>query len=102
MQDSLATMLVVGGVVSVAATIPQALMLIKVKRTEELSLPSWVIWFIYQLVSVSYSYSIKAYLYMTINAMWAVFYAVMIYLIVKYRRNPGEPQTKLQAESYCE
>ncbi len=95
-------MLVVGGVISVAATIPQALMLVKVKRSDELSLPSWVIWFGYQLVSVVYSYSIKAYLYVAINAMWAIFYAVMIYLIVKYRHTPAEQQTELQAESYCE
>lgn len=65
-------------------------MLVKVKRSDELSLPSWVIWFAYQLISVTYSYSIKAYLYVAINAMWAAFYAVMIFLIVKYRRQPEE------------
>lgn len=85
-------MLVVGGVVSVAATIPQALMLVKVKRSDELSLPSWVIWFGYQLISVAYSFTIYAYLYVAINAMWAIFYAVMIFLIVKYRRQPAEVQ----------
>lgn len=86
MQDSLATMLVVGGIISVAATIPQALTLIKTKDTSTLNLPSWVVWFCYQIISVSYAFSIKAYLYFTLNLMWAIFYAVMVFLIIKYRR----------------
>ncbi len=86
MQSFLATLLVIGGFAAVVATIPQALKVIKLKRSDELNLTSWVIWMLYQLISVAYSYSIKAYLYVALNILWGVFYAVMVFLIIKYRK----------------
>jgi len=91
-HDFLATSLLLGGLVSVLATIPQAAKLIKAKRSDELSLASWIIWFAYQLISIAYSVSIQAWTYVLINACWAVFYALMVGLIIKYRFNTSSNQ----------
>ena len=87
MQSFLATMLVIGGLAAVVATIPQALKVIRLKRSDELNLASWVIWLLYQVISVVYSYSIGAYLYVALNTLWGIFYGVMVVLIIKYRNN---------------
>lgn len=87
MQQALAFLLLVGGLASVMAAIPQLSKLVKLKHSTEFNLFSWSVWFFYQVISVAYSVSIKAYVYALINSLWATFYFVMIVLIIKYRKN---------------
>jgi len=92
MHDTLAFLLLVGGLASVIASIPQLVKLIKLKHSTEFNLFSWSIWFCYQAISVAYSLSIKAYVYVLINSLWTAFYLAMIILIVRYRdRENDEP-----------
>jgi len=84
-------LLVICGMISVIATIPQLLKLIKLKHSTEFNLFSWIVWLIYQTVSVAYSWRIKAYLYVVINSLWVGFYLVMVILIIRYRKNDSEP-----------
>lgn len=85
MQYILATALAITGCLSVIAVIPQLLQLLKIKRSDEFSLISWTTWLIYQVVSVLYTISIKVWVYAAINILWVLFYATMVYLIIKYR-----------------
>lgn len=86
MNDVLPKLLLACGTASVLAAIPQLIRLIKLKHAHEFSLFSWIIWLVYQLVSVAYSADIKAYAYVAINSLWVVFYLVMVILIFRYRQ----------------
>lgn len=86
MHFNLAALLVVGGLLAVLAAVPQLTKLVRLKHTAEFSLFSWVIWLAYQLVSVAYSLKIRAYVYVAVNAIWSVFYLIMVFLIIKYRK----------------
>jgi len=86
MHNLLALLLLLGGLASVIAAIPQLLKLIKLKHSTEFNLFSWSIWFCYQAISVAYSLNIKAYVYAVINSLWTAFYLAMIILIIKYRK----------------
>jgi len=85
-HEILAILLVTFGFVSVIAAIPQLIKLLKLKSSREFSLPTWIIWFCYQFISVLYSFEIKAYAYALINSLWTLFYFIMIILIFKYSK----------------
>ena len=84
-MNQLAILLLVSGSASVLAVIPQLVKLIKLKHSDELSLVSWVVWFLYEVISLMYAFSINSLPYIIINALWVVFYIAMIILIVRYK-----------------
>jgi len=84
MQDSLPLLLLITGLASVLAALPQLIKLLRVKTSRELSLFSWSVWLVYQCVSVAYSMHIHAIAYAIINTLWVAFYAVMVSLIIRY------------------
>jgi uncharacterized protein with PQ loop repeat len=87
MHQILALLLLLGGLASVLAAIPQLIKLISLKHSTEFNLFSWTIWLFYQAISVAYSFNIKAYVYVVINSLWVTFYLTMVALIVKYRKS---------------
>lgn len=86
MNNTLTLLLLITGSISVIATIPQIVKLIKTKQSEELSLISWTIWLMYQTVSFLYSIQIKSIAYTIINGVWICFYVLMVVLIIRYRK----------------
>ncbi len=72
---------------SLVASVPQVRQLLKEKRSEELSLSTWTMWFICQITFLSYVYSRGEVLMLATNSIWLVFYGTMLFLIVYYRRN---------------
>jgi uncharacterized protein with PQ loop repeat len=87
MSNSLSYILLLTGTASVIAALPQLIKLMRIKTAKEFSLFSWVIWLIYQSISVVYSLYIHAYAYVVINALWTIFYLCMVTLIFKYQQN---------------
>lgn len=85
MHNGLSLLLLITGLASVLAALPQLFRLLRVKTSKELSLFSWTVWLAYQCVSVAYAAYIHATAYAIINALWVVFYAAMVSLIVRYR-----------------
>jgi hypothetical protein len=81
-----AILLLVLGTLSVIAAIPQLYTLVHVKKSDQFNIFSWFVWLGYETTSCAYSYAIHAYIYLAINALWALFYAAMVILILKYRR----------------
>lgn len=71
---------------AVLASYPTLKALYDSKDSSSLSLTSWVIWALYDVVSLAYSVTIKAYIYTAVNACWMVFYLAIILMIIKYRR----------------
>lgn len=87
MYSGLSLLLLITGIASVVAALPQLFRLLRVKTSRELSVFSWAVWLVYQCVSVAYSAHIHARAYVVINALWVVFYAAMVTLIIRYRAN---------------
>lgn len=72
--------------IAVLASYPTLKALYNSKDSSNLSLTSWVIWALYDVVSLVYSVTIKAYIYTAVNACWMVFYLAIILMIIKYRQ----------------
>lgn len=72
-------------VISICGSLPQIKQLLITKRTEELSMITWSIWTVSQVVAMCYAISIHATLLIFTNALWMTFYGLMIVLIFHYR-----------------
>jgi len=74
---------------SLGASVPQVIQLFKEKRSEELSLSTWSMWFLCQITFLVYVSARGETLMLVTNMVWLVFYAAMLWMIVYYRRHPG-------------
>lgn len=86
METILAAATTVMAATAVLASYPTLKALYISKESSNLSLFSWVIWALYDVVSLLYSITIKAYIYTVVNACWVIFYIVIIGMIIRYRR----------------
>lgn len=91
---------ITAAIVALSAGIPQLRQLFIAKASDELSLPTWCIWFMTQLVTLMYVTSIGNTLMVIVNLAWVSFYAAMVGLIVHYRRRPRAPEVVLVEEKY--
>jgi len=74
---------------SLGASVPQVTQLFKEKRSDELSLSTWSMWFLCQITFLIYVTAHGETLMLVTNTIWLVFYAAMLWMIVHYRRHPG-------------
>jgi uncharacterized protein with PQ loop repeat len=74
---------------------PQIIQLLRTKKSDELSLTTWIVWMTYQSIALVYAISMHMVVYTVVNILWVMFYAAMIALIVKYHKNAK--QTPVQA-----
>ena len=87
---------------SLVASVPQVIQLFKEKRSDELSLSTWLMWFLCQITFLIYVMSRGETLMLVTNTIWLVFYAAMLWMIVYYRRHPGpaiEPEAVENTEA---
>lgn len=89
---------------SLVASVPQIIQLFKEKRSDELSLSTWSMWFLCQITFLVYVVSRGETLMLVTNAIWLVFYAAMLWMIVYYRRHPGPilEETQVVSEATAE
>lgn len=73
---------------SLAASVPQVIQLFKEKRSTELSLTTWTMWFFCQITFLVYVTSRGETLMLITNTIWLLFYASMLWMIIYYRRHP--------------
>lgn len=81
--------------VAVLAMAPQIKQLLVTKQTDELNLNSWLAWLGNQVVALFYAISIHAVPYIIINFAWIAFYLIMIYLIIKYKKQPLQSEIQI-------
>lgn len=74
---------------SLGASVPQVIQLFKEKRSDELSLSTWSMWFFCQITFLVYVSAHGETLMLVTNTIWLLFYAAMLWMIVYYRRHPG-------------
>jgi len=91
---------ITAAIVALSAGIPQLRQLLIAKASDELSLSTWCIWFVTQLVTLMYVTSIGNTLMVVVNVAWVSFYAAMVGLILHYRHRPQAPQAVLIEEEY--
>lgn len=72
--------------IAICACFPQLRKLVETKQSDEFSLPTWTIWLVTQGVAIVYAASIGDLLYTAVSVVWFAFYALMVGLIVRYRR----------------
>ncbi len=78
---------------SICAMAPQVKQVLVTKRTDELSLTSWVIWAIAQAGTTVYALSVNALPFIVISGVWSLYYAAMVTMILHYRRQQRVPLT---------
>src|SRR5882724_13490809 len=76
-------------VASVIAMVSQVKRLLITKQSDELSLTTWFMWATYQTSALVYSISLHAIPWLATNIAWLSFYAIMLTLIIKYRKKPA-------------
>ena len=78
----------IAGTIAIVASSAQIVQLYRSGRSDELSVMTWALWAATQLVSFLYAVSLRASLLMLFNALWVLFYAIMVGLILYYRKYP--------------
>lgn len=86
METILAGATTILAAIAVLASYPTLKALYNTKDSSSLSLFSWVMWALYDVVSLLYSLTIHAYIYTYVNIGWLVFYLAIIVMIMKYRQ----------------
>lgn len=95
MNISIQTIYLISASIGILAMIPQIKKLLIVKQSDSFSLTTWMVWVCCQVVSFTYASSIGAHAYMYVHATYLLFYIMMVFLIVKYRKRRGLIETLL-------
>lgn len=77
---------IIAAIVAISAGVPQLRQLLIAKASDELSLPTWIVWLSTQTVTLVYVVSIGSTLMAYVSLAWVLFYAAMVSLIIYYRR----------------
>lgn len=85
-MNSIQTIYLLTSFLTVLATIPQLKQLVFTKQSDQFNLITWLMLGGNQLMSFAYAISINATAYVIVNVAWIMFYVVMLFLIVKYRK----------------
>lgn len=86
MFNILAIGAIVAGIVAIAAHIPQATHLIRVKDSSGISVPAWLTWFLCNLVLFIYAFSIKNTPYIIVYGLSCLANLIIIILALKYKK----------------
>lgn len=101
MNHIIETMYITGALVAICAAYPQLRQLIKTKRSDEFSAPTWATWLVTQTVTLMYVASLGNKLMIVVNIAWISFYFAMTVLIIYYqprRRSRRKTDLELQPE----
>ncbi len=91
---------------SLIMSIPQLRTLLTTKRSDELHLGTWSMWFFNQVAMMVFMFTLNDTAVKTMSILWTSFYVLMLVLILHYRHHPGaalsteavaEPQSYEQA-----
>jgi len=80
-----------GGFICLTAYLPQIIRLLKIKDSTGISIWSWWIWFLGTLMILSYAISIRDYVFITLETLFAFFILIIISLAYLYRRKDAPP-----------
>ena len=81
----LPTLALLGGIIGLSAYLPQIRKLTKIKKSNQLSILTWSIWFFSSSLVLIYAISIKNFVYITLEVLDAFFIALILILIISYK-----------------
>ncbi len=96
------TLYLLASFVSILAMAPQIKQLFVTKRSDELSLTTWLVWSSYQCIALAYAIALHLVIYSIVNVSWVLFYGVMITMIIRYRKNTLPANTVAVQENVVE
>ncbi len=69
----------------IIACLPQIVQIIRTKSVEGISIQTYDMWFVMQLISMPYIYQSGDMLWLSANIVWVAYYGGMVLLIEHYR-----------------
>ncbi len=85
MNHIFALIYAVASLSSIAACIPQVVQILHTKNVEGISIQTYDMWFVMQLIAVPYMVQSGDLLWVAAGLLWAVYYLTVIILIEHYR-----------------
>ena len=85
MTHYFAIMYAVASVATIVGCLPQVIQVFKTKNVEGISLQTYELWLIFQLLSIPYIYQSGDIMWIAANLAWTAYYVLMIILIQVYR-----------------
>lgn len=82
------TLFILVSIVAVSAGGTQVYRLLKVGRSDELSISTWVLWLGTQAIQLIYMITLQQPILIAVSTLWTALYIVMVGLILYYRRYP--------------
>lgn len=71
--------------VQLAGGIPQVIRLLQTRQSRTMSLTTWGLWLLAQMIVTVYIATREEWLMMIVSIGWVILYAAIVYLIVYYR-----------------
>ena len=84
-MESLAVTYLIANIAQFAACAPQIVQVVRTKDAGGLSMRSHEMWFILQLACLPYVFDSSDMMWMIVGSLWALYYALMVWLIARYR-----------------
>lgn len=84
----IASLYLITAIVSVAAGSMQAVRLVKLGHSSEMSISTWALWFVAQLITFMYFLTIAQLFPIIVSSLWTLLYAVILGLVLYYRKYP--------------
>ena len=90
-MNILAIIYMLAATTQIIAGFPQIARVIQCKSSRELSATTWSMWCFAQLASLVYTVSVGNLVLVTMSALWVIYYAVMVMVILYYRQAQYQP-----------
>ena len=82
------TLFILVSIIAVSAGGSQIYRLLKVGRSDELSVSTWSLWLGTQVIQLVYMVSLQQPVLVAVSSLWTGLYVAMVGLILYYRRHP--------------
>ncbi len=79
-----------GGIIGLFAYWPQISKLIKVRRSDQLSILTWAAWVFANLLLLVYAISIKDFVYIILESLHTFFLLLIFILIIVYKKDKNK------------
>ncbi|MDO4773975.1 MAG: PQ-loop domain-containing transporter [Candidatus Saccharibacteria bacterium] len=97
----IAILYIIAAIAQIAGGIPQVLRLLQTRQTKSMSLTTWGLWAVAQVVMTIYVASRQEWLIMWVSIGWVTLYSVIIGLIVYYRYLAPVHRTVYNSNDYA-
>jgi len=77
----------IGGVIGLTGYLPQIRKLVKVKKSNQFSVWTWIVWLFSCALVLIYAISIKDPVYITLEILDTIFIGVILILVISFRKN---------------